>query len=47
MFEGLTAVDADEINGFIYWVEFGIFKRARLNGSNPEVIGKAGKWKFE
>ena len=48
MFEDyLYAVDADELNGYIYWVEYGTFKRARLDGSNPEVIRKAGKWNVE
>ena len=45
--EYIYAVEVDSVNGFIYWDEHGTFKRARLDGSNPVVVGKAGKWNVE
>ena len=45
--EYIYAVEVDSVNGLIYWTEYGTFKKARLDGSNQEVVGKAGKRNVE
>ena len=39
--EYIYAVEVDSVNGLIYWNQHGTFKKTRLDGSNPEVVGKA------
>ena len=45
--EYIYAVEVDSVNGLIYWNQHGTFKKTRLDGSNPEVVGKAGKCNIE
>ena len=35
-------IGVDDVNGLIYWNDYGDIKQATLNGSNIKVITKAG-----